>query len=71
MTDEVEEEIERQLSESKGIGNFSTILVNIPGGDEKGVQFIQMGDIGANDEFANVKTSAPKTFSTRTDSLRG
>ncbi len=55
MTDEVEEEIERQLSESKGIGNFSTILVNIPGGDEKGVQFIQMGDIGANDEFANVK----------------
>ncbi|HDR2889411.1 TPA: phage portal protein [Enterobacter asburiae] len=55
MTDEVEEEIEAQLANSKGIGNFSTILVNIPGGDKEGVQFIQMGDIGAKDEFANVK----------------
>ncbi|MCX3308028.1 phage portal protein [Pantoea vagans] len=55
MTDEVEEEIEQQLANSKGIGNFSTILVNIPGGDKEGVQFIQMGDIGAKDEFANVK----------------
>lgn len=55
MTDEIEEEIEAQLANSKGIGNFSTILVNIPGGDKEGVQFIQMGDIGAKDEFANVK----------------
>lgn len=55
MTDEVEEEIEQQLRDSKGIGNFSTILVNIPGGDKEGVQFIQMGDIGAKDEFASVK----------------
>lgn len=55
MTDEIEEEIEAQLANSKGIGNFSTILVNIPNGDKEGVQFIQMGDIGAKDEFANVK----------------
>ncbi|PWC18230.1 phage portal protein [Brenneria corticis] len=55
MTDEIEEEIERQLTSSKGIGNFSTILVNIPNGDKEGVQFIQMGDISAKDEFANVK----------------
>lgn len=55
MTDEIEEEIERQLASSKGIGNFSTILVNIPNGDKEGVQFIQMGDISAKDEFANVK----------------
>lgn len=55
MTDEVEEEIGRQLEESKGIGNFSTILVNIPGGDPDAVKFIEMGDIGAKDEFANVK----------------
>ena len=55
MTDEVEEEIERQLRDSKGIGNFSTILVNIPGGDKEGVQFIQMGDISAKDEFSSVK----------------
>ncbi|MDY4383898.1 phage portal protein [Pectobacterium brasiliense] len=55
MTDEIEEEIEQQLANSKGIGNFSTILVNIPNGDKEGVQFIQMGDISAKDEFANVK----------------
>ena len=55
MTDELEEEIERQLKQSKGIGNFSTILVNIPNGDPEAVKFIQMGDIGAKDEFANVK----------------
>lgn len=55
MTDELEEEIERQLRDSKGIGNFSTILVNIPNGQKDGVQFIQMGDISANDEFASVK----------------
>ncbi|WP_225614419.1 phage portal protein [Pantoea sp. PNT02] len=55
MTDEVEEELEAQLANSKGIGNFSTILVNIPNGDKEAVQFIQMGDIGAKDEFANVK----------------
>lgn len=49
----MEEEIEQQLRDSKGIGNFSTILVNIPGGDA--IKFIEMGDILAKDEFANVK----------------
>ncbi|WP_396130846.1 phage portal protein [Ewingella allii] len=55
MSDEVEEEISDQLESSKGIGNFSTIFVNIPGGTEKAIQFIPVGDIGANDEFNNVK----------------
>jgi hypothetical protein len=55
MTDEMEEEIEQQLRDSKGIGNFSTILVNIPGGDKDGIKFIEMGDISAKDEFASVK----------------
>lgn len=44
MTDEMEEEIEQQLRDSKGIGNFSTILVNIPGGDGDAIKFIEMGD---------------------------
>ncbi|EOJ0032734.1 phage portal protein, partial [Salmonella enterica subsp. enterica serovar Soerenga] len=55
MTDEMEEEIEQQLRDSKGIGNFSTILVNIPGGDGDAIKFIEMGDISAKDEFANIK----------------
>jgi len=55
MTDEVEDEIADRLEGAKGIGNFSTIFVNIPGGAEKAIQFIPVGDIGANDEFNNVK----------------
>ena len=55
MTDEMEEEIEQQLRDSKGIGNFSTILVNIPGGEGDAIKFIEMGDISAKDEFASVK----------------
>lgn len=55
MTDEVEEEIAAQLESSKGIGNFRTILVNIPNGGAEGIKFIEMGDISAKDEFANVK----------------
>lgn len=55
MTDEVEEEIAKQLESSKGIGNFRTILVNIPNGGPDGVKFIEMGDISAKDEFANIK----------------
>ncbi|MBU9839360.1 phage portal protein [Rahnella aceris] len=55
LTDEVEDEITERLESSKGIGNFSTIFVNIPGGNEKAIQFIPVGDIGANDEFNNVK----------------
>lgn len=55
MTDELEEEIEQQLRNSQGIGNFSTILVNIPGGDGDAIKFIEMGDISAKDEFSSIK----------------
>lgn len=55
MTDEVEEEIAKQLESSKGIGNFRTVLVNIPNGGPDGIKFIEMGDISAKDEFANIK----------------
>lgn len=55
MTDEVEEEIAKQLESSKGIGNFRTVLVNIPNGGADGIKFIEMGDISAKDEFANIK----------------
>lgn len=56
MTDEVEEEIIGKLEQSKGIGNFSTMFVNIPKGDPEGIKFIPIGDISAKDEFQNVKS---------------
>ncbi|MBE8597851.1 phage portal protein [Xenorhabdus sp. BG5] len=56
ISDETEEEIIRKLQQSKGIGNFDTLFVNIPNGDPDGIKFIPVGDISANDEFANVKS---------------
>ncbi|WP_237387271.1 phage portal protein [Xenorhabdus sp. Sc-CR9] len=56
ISDETEEEIERKLQQSKGIGNFETMFVSIPNGDPDGIKFIPIGDISANDEFANVKS---------------
>lgn len=63
MTDEMEEEIEQQLRDSKGIGNFPTIQVNIPGGDGDAIKFIEMGDISAKDEFASVKNISAQDIS--------
>ncbi|WP_036770735.1 phage portal protein [Photorhabdus australis] len=56
ISDETEEEIIWKLQQSKGIGNFDTLFVNIPNGDPDGIKFIPVGDISANDEFANVKS---------------
>ncbi|QCT18495.1 phage portal protein [Jejubacter calystegiae] len=56
MTDEVEQEIIGKLEQSKGIGNFSTMFVNIPKGNPEGIKFIPIGDISAKDEFQNVKS---------------
>ncbi|MCA3994691.1 phage portal protein [Serratia marcescens] len=55
LSTEVEDEIVQSLEQSKGIGNFSTLFVNIPKGDPDGIKFIPIGDISAKDEFANVK----------------
>lgn len=55
LTDEVEDMITEKLQHSKGIGNFETLFVHIPGGDAEGIKFIPVGDISANDEFSNVK----------------
>ncbi|AOM42225.1 phage portal protein [Xenorhabdus hominickii] len=56
ISDETEDEIIGKLQQSKGIGNFETMFVSIPNGDPDGIKFIPVGDISANDEFANVKS---------------
>lgn len=55
MTDEMEEEMRQQIAAGKGAGNFKSMLINIPGGKEKGVQLLPVGDMGAKDEFVNIK----------------
>ncbi|MGL4711763.1 MAG: phage portal protein [Shewanella sp.] len=55
MTPATEEMMAEALKKSRGVGNFSSMLINIPGGQEKGVQLIPVGNIGTKDEFEGVK----------------
>lgn len=55
MTDEMEDEMRQQIAAGKGVGNFKSMMINIPGGKEKGVQLLPVGDMGAKDEFVNIK----------------
>lgn len=55
MTPEVEEELSKALKNSRGAGNFKSMLLNIPNGQEKGVQILPIGDIATKDEFVNIK----------------
>lgn len=55
LTEEDEKAIEDQLKQSKGVGNFRSMFINIPGGKEKGVQIIPVGDFSAKDDIANIK----------------
>ncbi|MEF1204299.1 phage portal protein [Photobacterium damselae] len=55
MTPESEEVLADALKKSRGVGNFSSMLINIPNGQEKGVQLIPVGNIGSKDEFEGIK----------------
>lgn len=55
LTEEDEDELRAQISASKGVGNFRSMFVNIPGGTEKAIQIIPVGDFQAKDELEKVK----------------
>ncbi|HHV6557876.1 TPA: phage portal protein, partial [Haemophilus influenzae] len=55
LTEEMEEEIAKKISESKGVGNFRSMFVNIANGHPDGLKVIPIGDTGTKDEFANIK----------------
>lgn len=49
------EEIETQLFETKGDGQFKNMFVYSPNGKKDGLQVLPLSDIAAKDEFANIK----------------
>lgn len=51
------EELELALDASKGPGNFKNMLLHLPGGKEKGVQMIPVGEASAKDEFLGIKNT--------------
>lgn len=55
LSEDDEEELRAQISASKGVGNFRSMFVNIPGGTEKAIQIIPVGDFQAKDELEKVK----------------
>nr|WP_262381063.1 phage portal protein [Pseudomonas sp. WS 5010] len=55
LTEEDEDELRAQISASKGVGNFRSMFINIPDGDEKAIQIIPVGDFQAKDELEKVK----------------
>lgn len=57
---EVEAEIKKKVEQDGDIGNFSNLFINIPKGDPEGVKIINISDIGAKDEFNNIKSITAK-----------
>lgn len=55
LSEKDEESLRDQISASKGVGNFRSMFVNIPGGAEKAIQIIPVGDFQAKDELEKVK----------------
>jgi len=55
LSEDDEDALKSQISASKGVGNFRSMFVNIPGGSEKAIQIIPVGDIATKDEFERVK----------------
>lgn len=54
--DEADEKaLKEQIANSKGVGNFRSMFLNIPGGKPESVKIIPVGDIATKDEFERVK----------------
>lgn len=56
LSTEMETEIKDKIQESKGVGNFSNLYINIPRGNPEGVKLLPIGEVSARDEFNNVKS---------------
>lgn len=55
LSEEDEDELRAQIGASKGVGNFRSMFVNIPGGHENAIKIIPVGDFQAKDELEKVK----------------
>ena len=51
------EALEEALAQGKGAGNFKNMMLHLPGGKEKGVQVIPVGEATAKDEFLGIKNT--------------
>lgn len=47
--------LKEQIRNSKGVGNFKSMFVHVPGGDEHSVKLIPVGDKSTQDNFGEIK----------------
>lgn len=64
LTLEMENEIKDKIAQSKGMGNFRNMFINIPKGDPEGVKILPVGEVSTKDEFANIKGSTAQDIFT-------
>jgi PBSX family phage portal protein len=55
LSEEDEQALQAKIAGSKGVGNFRSLFVNIPGGSDRAIQIIPVGDIATKDEFERIK----------------
>lgn len=55
LSPEGAKKLKKQIEASKGVGNFKSMFVHIPGGDENSVKLIPVGDKTTQDDFSNIK----------------
>ena len=63
VTDEAQnqddiDKLRKQLTNTKGTGNFRNVFYYAPGGKDKGVQLIPISEVAAKDDFLNIKNSS-------------
>ncbi len=51
-----QDNLEEQLKQSRGLGNFKNLLLHNPNGDKNSVNLIPIAEVTAKDEFFNIKT---------------
>ncbi|MET4706718.1 phage portal protein [Endozoicomonas lisbonensis] len=55
LGEEDQEAIKDKIRSSKGIGNFKNMFLHIPGGREKDIQILPVGDFSTKDELEKIK----------------
>ena len=55
LTPESKQALQDKIQRSKGVGNFRSLFLHIPGGTEHSVKIIPVGDIATKDEFERIK----------------
>ncbi len=58
ISDEDAQEIEEQVVNAKGVGNFKNMFIHSPSGKEKGLQILPISEVAAKDEFLGIKNTS-------------